>query len=56
MVQTDIGGLVAQFKDLEKKNVELEAQNRTLISKVVLLSVLLGFISCIIFEVLEAFG
>lgn len=36
MVQTDVGNLVAQMKDLERKNAELEEQNKELISKVTL--------------------
>lgn len=34
LLQTDIGGLVAQIKDLEKKNAELEERNQILTSKV----------------------
>ncbi|PON49348.1 hypothetical protein TorRG33x02_317890 [Trema orientale] len=33
MVQIDVGFLVAQISDLEKKNAELEEQNKRLISK-----------------------
>ncbi|PON50766.1 hypothetical protein PanWU01x14_221380 [Parasponia andersonii] len=33
MVQIDAGFLVAQIRDLEKKNAELEEQNKRLISK-----------------------
>lgn len=34
MMQADVGNLVAQIKDLERKNAESEEQNKKLISKV----------------------
>ena len=34
LLQNDIGSLVAQLKDLQKKNTDLEEQNKRLNSKV----------------------
>lgn len=46
MVQIDFGNLVAQIKALEKKNAELEDQNKKFFSKVILLSVVCVLICC----------